>query len=257
MAGKSLSKSRVALVTGGAGGIGRAICEILSRRTYHVLIGYKSSENEAKKLSQKLKDAVALPIDVKDTMSIKSAVETINATIGRLDVLVNNAGTLIGSTGPIDHLSIDQWNEMLAIHVTGPAILSGAALPLLRKSNAGRIINIASVHGISGGRPGLAIYATAKAGLIGFTKAAAKELAPSITVNAVAPGFVEVGMTRTMDADLRARSEQLIPMGRFATAAEVGETVAFLASEEASYTTGQTFIVSGGRIDLDLGRFTP
>lgn len=246
-------KRRVALVTGATGGVGVGICHELNNHGYYILVAYKSRKKEAHELASGLRHASVLMLDVAKERSIEAAIEEIKSHIGRLDVIVNNAAVLSGLTAPLHELTRSQWRTMLEVNVIGPAQLTSAALSLLCESPAGRVINISSAHGISGGRPGLASYATAKAALIGFTKAASKELAPNITVNAVAPGFVEVGMSETMSPELRNSAKKFIPMKRFARASEVGAAVAFLASESAAYITGQTLVVSGGRIDLDPG----
>lgn len=248
-----LSPKRIALVTGATGGIGRGICQKFHDQKYFVFIGYKSRMNSAHDFAESIGCASALSLDVTDPKSIHKAMKEIEEKFGRLDVLVNNAGVLSGLVGPLEEITENHWRDMLDVHLMGAVRLTVATLPLLRKSQNPRIVNIASVHGISGGRPGLSSYATAKAALIGFTKAASRELAPKITVNAVSPGFVDAGMAKSMHSELRKRAKKLIPMHRFASAKEIGNAVSFLASENAGYITGHCLIVSGGRIDLDVG----
>jgi NAD(P)-dependent dehydrogenase (short-subunit alcohol dehydrogenase family) len=248
----SPTTERVALVTGATGGIGTAICEVLNSLGYLIVVGFKNRAEAASKLAKRLRHGVALQMDVSDEKSIEVGIAKIESSIGSLDVLVNNAGVLSGLVGPLNALSHAQWSDMLTVNVMGTIWTTVLALPMLHKSEAGRVINISSVHAISGGRPGLSAYTTAKASIIGFTKAASKELAPNITVNAIAPGFVEVGMTASLSEEQKARARKMIPMKRFAYGREVGTAVAFLASVDAAYITGHVLVVRGGRIDLDI-----
>ncbi len=243
---------RVALVTGGTGGIGQGICEVLNDLGYRVVVAYKNRAEEADQLVARLNQGVALRIDVSDESSIEGGIAKIKNSIGSLDVVVNNAGVLAGLVGPLGEISRAQWLTMLNVHVMGTVWMTVSALPLLRKSKAGRVINISSVHAISGGRSGLSTYTTAKASIIGFTKAASKELAPNITVNAIAPGFVDAGMTASFSEEQKAGAKRRIPMKRFACPREIGAAVGYLASIEAAYITGHVLVVSGGRMELDI-----
>jgi 3-oxoacyl-[acyl-carrier protein] reductase len=248
-----LADRRVALVTGAAGALGRAICQELHEHNCFIIITYNTRRDEALRLGEQMRHSLVFHLDITNQKDVHEIMKQIGNEVGRLDILVNNAGVLSGSVGPLEELTESQWRNMLDVNVIGAVRVTAAALPLLRTSPAPRIINIASVHAISGGRPGLSIYTTAKAALIGFTKAASRELAPHITVNAVAPGFVGEGMTESLNAEIREAALKLIPMRRFARAREVGSAVAFLAAEDAAYITGHTLVVGGGRIDLDMG----
>lgn len=243
---------RVALVTGGSRGIGRAIAVALGRRGAKVIVNYASRADAAEECKALVEaaggTAAVLGFDVADSAQVTEAIKQIGKDHGSLDILVNNAGVAVN--GLLMRFSDEQWARTMTTNLQGAFHCTRAAVSLLlRAKEHGRIINITSVVG-EVGNGGQAAYAASKAGLIGFTKATAKELAGRrVTVNAVAPGFIATDMT---DAELpeaaRAAVLASIPLGRIGDAADVAHTVAFLAGPEAAYITGQVLRVNGGML---------
>lgn len=239
--------SQVALVTGASRGIGRAIALALAAAGATV-VGTATSAEGAERITRDLRAAGAagrgLPWQASDGTSTEALLEAMAAVEGTPSVLVNNAG--IAHDALILRMKEQDWEQTLAINLSAVFRLSKACLRHMLKQRQGRIINIGSVVG-SIGNPGQAHYAAAKAGLIGFTKALAREVATrNITVNTVAPGFIETDMTRALNEQQRAAYLAQIPVGRFGTAEEVAQAVLFLASQDAAYITGQTLHVNGG-----------
>ena len=240
-------KDRVALVTGGSRGIGRAAASLFAAGGARVVLCARSgadAEAAAQGLRERGAEAVAVSADVADPGQAEAAVKVCLEKFGRLDILVNNAG--IRQDGLLLRMRDDDWDRVMAVNLKGAFHCTRAALRGMVRQRAGRIINVSSVVGVCG-NPGQANYVAAKAGLIGFTKAVALEVASrGITVNAVAPGFIETGMTAALGEDLQKRYLAQIPVGRFGRPAEVAWTIGFLASAEAGYLTGQVLHVNGG-----------
>jgi 3-oxoacyl-[acyl-carrier protein] reductase len=239
--------SQVALVTGASRGIGHAIALALAGAGATV-VGTATSAEGAERISQALRAAGAsgrgLAWQATESASTEALLEAMAAAEGPPTVLINNAG--IAHDALILRMKEQDWEQTLAINLSGVFRLSKACLRHMLKQRQGRIINIGSVVG-SIGNPGQAHYAAAKAGLIGFTKALAREVATrNITVNTVAPGFIETDMTRSLNEQQRAAYLSQIPVGRFGSAEDVAQAVLFLASKDAAYITGQTLHVNGG-----------
>ncbi len=240
--------SGVALVTGAARGIGREIALKLARDGFAVAVNYASSEAKAEKVVARIETAggraVALQADVSDPDAVVSLFSTVTDELGPVHVLVNNAG--ITDDGLVLRMSADQWDSVLNTNLRSVFLCTKAALRSMVRARSGRIINISSVSGISG-NPGQGNYSAAKAGIIGFTKSVAKEVGSrGITVNAVAPGFIETDMTKTLGAAVIDGVEQQIALGRMGLPKEVASMVGYLASSDASYITGQVIVVDGG-----------
>jgi 3-oxoacyl-[acyl-carrier protein] reductase len=240
---------RVALVTGASRGIGRAIAESLGRDGLFVIVNYTANEAAAGETLSAIRsaggDGAVSRFDVADAAAVDAAVKQIATERGRLDVLVNNAGIAID--GLLLRTKKDDWQRTLDVNLSGAFHCCKAASRHLLKSPAGRIVNISSVVGEQG-NAGQVSYASAKAGLIGMTRALAKELASrAITVNCVTPGFIETDMTAAhVQGEARTELLKQIPLGRIGKAEDVAECVRFLVSEAASYITGQVVRVNGG-----------
>ena len=242
---------KCAVVTGGSRGIGRAIVLRLAEQGADVAFSYRGNEAAATETRGAIEGlgrrALAYQGDVTDPGSAEGLIKgTLEAFGGKLDILVNNAG--ITRDDLIMRMSVDAWRDVLETNLFGAFYtLKAVTRPMLR-ARSGRIINISSVSG-QAGQMGQANYSAAKAGLIGLTKAAARELASrGITVNAVAPGFVLTELTQDLPDELKAQITERTPLGRFGTTEEIAYAVAFLASDEAAYITGQVLAVDGGLV---------
>lgn len=238
----------VAIVTGGSRGIGREIALGLAKRGDMVAICFSGDETTAQKTVEecamyKVK-AMCVKADVSNPEDVKNLFEKVKATLGPVEILVNNAG--ITKDGLLIRMSEQDFDQVLDINLKGAFLCTKAAIPDMMKARKGTIINITSVVGLSG-NPGQANYAASKAGLIGFTKTVAKEYGgKGIRCNAVAPGFISTKMTDALPEETRKGYLSQIPLKRFGTGEDVAKAVAFLASDEASYITGQVLSVDGG-----------
>ena len=235
---------KVAVVTGGARGIGRAIVERLIEEDCRVAFTYRSSKDAAFDLQKKTKDrAVAFYLDVRDSAGVKRMVNSVKEKFGRLDIIINNAGGL--SNKPLMMMQEKDWHEIIDTNLNGTYNMTRACIVTLMKQKSGCIINISSAAGITG-LAGMTNYSASKAGIIGFTKALAKEVGPyNIRVNAIAPGFIQ---TDLLEGAARKREEFLrwIPLARFGTPEEVAELVLFLSGPDTGYITGAVIRIDGG-----------
>jgi len=239
--------SRVAIVTGSGRGIGRAIAIKLADAGATVVVNdiNKALANSlAGEIKAMNKSSLAVLADVSLTSDVNRLVEEASTTYGKVDILVNNAG--ITRDHLVVRMSDEDWDKVLNINLKSAFLCTRAVLRHMTKQRWGRIISIASIIGIVG-NPGQANYASAKAGIIGFTRTIAKEVASrGITVNAIAPGFIDTEMTQQLQEDWKQKIKRQIPLGYFGSPQDVAEAVAFLASEEAKYITGQVLNVDGG-----------
>ena len=242
--------SRVALVTGAVRGIGRAIALTLAQPGLTLYLNDVVLGEEAEKTKEEVAaqgaDARLLQFNVADTEETQAGIDRIIKESGRLDVLVNNAG--ITRDNLVVRMKEADWDQVLEVNLKGAYNCIRAAAKPMIKQRGGRIINISSVVGVMG-NAGQANYVASKAGLIGLTKAVARELASrNITVNAVAPGFIETEMTAALPEKVRAEMLAQIPLNRFGTPEEVAQAVVFLAGDAAAYITGQVLHVNGGML---------
>lgn len=241
----------VVFVTGGSGGIGSEICREFAKSGYPVAIGYNASKSSADKISAEINQsngiAISVHCDVSDFDSIQSAFVTIKENIGSVEILVNSAG--ISDIGLFSDLSPIKISKIININLIGAMLCSKTALPDMINKKHGRIINITSVWGETGASCET-VYSASKAGMIGFTKALAKEVAPSgVNVNAVSPGLIDTEMNNELSDDEITKIIRDIPAGRIGKPADVAKAVRFLASENADYICGQILRIDGGWID--------
>ena len=241
---------KVALVTGAYRGIGQATAIELAKAGADVVVNFIGNEAVAQETVEKIealgRKAIKIKANVGDADDVQAMVDEAIATFGHIDILVNNAG--ITRDGLLIRMKDSDWDEVLNINLKGVYLVTKAVAKLMVKQRAGRIINMTSVSGVTG-NVGQANYAAAKAGVIGFTKTCAKELAArGITVNAVAPGFIETAMTDVLPEKIKEGIAATVPFGRMGQPEEIASVVTFLASDFASYITGQVLNVDGGMV---------
>lgn len=239
---------KVAIVTGCSRGLGKEIGLCLAREGADVVVNYREASRQADEVVETIKQlgrrALSFQADVARYPEVEAMVAGTIEEFGKVDILVNNAGIHQDST--VTKMESDVWEKVVAVNMTGAFNCTKAALNHMREAGYGRIVNITSVVGQTGSA-GASNYAASKAGLIGFTKAVAREVAKrGITVNAVAVGYIDIGMGQRLPPELEENIRSQILMGRFGKPEEVGYAVAFLASDEASYITGQIINVNGG-----------
>ena len=238
----------VAIVTGASRGIGAAIACDLAAAGAHVVVNYRTRESDAQRVVADIVArggaAEALAFDVAAAAEVDAAVKDVVARLGKVDLLVNNAG--VSADALIVRTSDDQWQRVLDVNLKGVFNCTKYVARPMMRARFGRIVNVGSVVGVTG-NAGQAAYAAAKAGIIGFTKSTARELAGrGITANVVAPGFIETDMTEGLDAGTRDMYRAMIPLGRLGTGQDVAAAVTFLAGPGAGYITGQVIHINGG-----------
>ena len=242
--------NKVALITGGTRGIGKEIAYTLAEENYDIIINYRTENEELMKLKKEIEQkrvrCLLLKGDVSNFEDCKKLVEEAINRINHIDVLVNNAG--ITKDMLLMRMKPEDFNEVINVNLIGTFNMTKNVISYMTKQKEGRIINISSVVGISG-NAGQTNYAASKAGIIGFTKSLAKEVASrNILVNAVAPGFIETKMTDVLKEEIKEEINKTIPLKRMGTAEDVANVVKFLSSEDSSYITGQVIQVDGGML---------
>ncbi|MDQ2671491.1 MAG: 3-oxoacyl-[acyl-carrier-protein] reductase [Actinomycetota bacterium] len=243
-----MEESRVAVVTGGGRGIGRAVAVRLAREGANVAISYRSNDVAAEEVAEEVRAAGAkceiFKGDVASPEDVDALFKGVGEAFGPVEILVNNAG--LTRDNLMMRMKESEFDEVLTTNLKGTYLCTRAALRPMIRARWGRIVNVSSVVGLVG-NAGQANYAASKAGIIGFTKSVAREVAQrGITANVVAPGYVETELTRSLSEEIKDQIRDQVPAGRFAEAEEVAEVVAFLAGEGAGYITGQTVAVDGG-----------
>jgi 3-oxoacyl-[acyl-carrier protein] reductase len=247
-------EGRIAVVTGGASGIGRGICERVAREGARVVV-LDVDEDRAREVADELaSDAVPVVADVADTASVAAAFAAVDGAFGRVDILVNNAGVASVPPGadetPFDPdlpiaITDGQWDRMLGIHLSGTFYCTRAAVHRMCRSGGGAIVNMGSVAALSGG--GIIDYSAAKAGILGFTRAVAQQVGRfGLRVNAVCPGHIDTPMTRAISSESRERVVARTPVGRVGQPEDIANAVVWLASDESSFMTGQWLSPNGG-----------
>jgi len=236
--------SRIALVTGGTRGIGEAICVELKQAGYTVVANYGGNDDAAQAFSERT-GIPAYKFDVGDFQAVSEGIKSIEQEVGPLDILINNAG--ITRDGTLHRMGPDQWDAVIQTNLTSCFNTSRAIIEGMRERGFGRIVNIGSVNG-QAGQYGQVNYAAAKSGIHGFTKALAKEgAAKGITVNAIAPGYVETDMVRAVPAEVLQKIIKTIPVGRLGKPEDIARSVLFLVSDDAGFITGSTLSINGGQ----------
>jgi 3-oxoacyl-[acyl-carrier protein] reductase len=240
-------KGQIALVTGGTRGIGKAIAEALAKRGAYVVVAGRNVDaagEVAASLSLHGVKAIGMKLDVSNAEQVEKVFEDIRKEFNRIDILINNAG--ITKDGLLMRMREEAWDSVMDINLKGVFLCSREAIKDMAKQRYGRIINITSVAAFMG-NPGQANYSASKAGIVGFTKTVAREYAGrGVTVNAVAPGFIETAMTEVLPENIKEEMKKLIPLGKFGTVEDIANAVIFLASPDSGYITGQVIHVNGG-----------
>ncbi|MFD1204116.1 MULTISPECIES: 3-oxoacyl-[acyl-carrier-protein] reductase [Sporosarcina] len=243
-------EGKSAIVTGASRGIGREIAILLGKEGAKVAVNYSGSKEKAEEVVELIKqsggEAFAIQANVSDAEQVKQMIDETLKSFGSIDMLVNNAG--ITRDNLLMRMKEDEWDDVMNINLKGVFLCTKAVTRQMMKQRAGKIVNLASIVGVTG-NPGQANYVAAKAGVIGLTKTTAKELATrNITVNAVAPGFITTDMTDALPEDIKEQMLGSIPLGKLGSAEDVAGAVAFLLSDDANYITGQTIHVDGGMV---------
>jgi len=243
-------KGKRVLVTGSSDGIGKAIAIRLANEGADVVINYRSNSDSAQKIVSEIvalgSKSTAIMADVSDSNQVNGLIKSAIDFMGGIDILINNAG--VTRDNLILRMSEDDWDFVIDSNLKSAFLCTKAVLPQMLKQRSGRIVNISSIVGLNG-NPGQANYTSSKAGLIGLTKTTAKEVASrSITVNAIAPGFIGTKMVEGLSPEVLKEIEKRVALGRLGNTEDVAGTVAFLVSEDASYITGQVISVDGGLV---------
>ncbi|PGY10809.1 3-oxoacyl-[acyl-carrier-protein] reductase [Bacillus sp. AFS031507] len=243
-------EGKAALVTGASRGIGREIALELARQGANVAVNFSGSEAKANEVVDEIKalgrEAFAVKCDVSNSGEVAEMVKGTIDRFGKLDILVNNAG--ITRDNLLMRMKEEEWDDVININLKGVFLCTKAVTRQMMKQRVGRIINVASVVGVSG-NPGQANYVAAKAGVIGLTKTSAKELASrNITVNAIAPGFITTDMTDKLPEEVKTEMLKQIPLARLGEPKDIAKMTAFIASDDSSYITGQTLHINGGMV---------
>jgi 3-oxoacyl-[acyl-carrier protein] reductase len=239
---------RTALVTGGARGIGRAVCQMLAAEGARVAVNYQrnaaAAEETVRLIAADTERVIAVQADVSQEEDVRRMIDTVQSKLGPVDLLVNNAG--IAESKPHSGLSFSRWREMFAVNVDGPFLVTWAVKDEMLSRQFGRIVNISSLAAKIL-KPDMIDYATTKAAVIAFTRHCAAALAPHVRVNCVAPGLTNTELAQSANPDAVARLVAATPLGRMAEPAEIAAVVRFLLSDESSFITGQTIVACGGR----------
>ncbi len=238
--------SKTVFITGGSRGIGKCAAELFYKNGYNVVINYNNSEKEALELSDSLAGSLALKGDVSNENDVREMIQKAISHFGKIDVVINNAGVSFSKL--VTETTLSDWENLFGINVTGTFLMSKYTAEHMIKNHSGKIINVSSIWGVSGASCE-SCYSASKGAVISFTKALAKELGPSgITVNAVAPGFIDTDMNKNITPEERDAFREETPLGKIGKPEDVANLLLFLASEKADFITGQIIGCDGGAI---------